>query len=73
MISASESQVDSENFVVRSGHSSAGHQQQGRRRGGGNWGILPWAPPYRGPRQVPLLPLSYTCTKDRNTLIEQSP
>jgi len=26
-----------------------------------------------GPRQGTLLSLSYTCTKDRNTLIEQSP
>ena len=34
--------------------------------GGGNWGILPWAP--GGPMKGPL----NTCLKDRYTLIEQS-
>ena len=37
-----------------------GYRPQGRREGGGNWGILPWAP------------LCLWVTKDRYTLIEQS-
>ena len=47
--------------------------QQGRRQGGATGAFCPGPHLVGGPRQGPLLPLSYTCTKDRNTLIEQSP
>ena len=39
---------------------------------GGNWGILPRAPAWKGPQEAPLNGPLNTCLKDWYTLIEQS-